>query len=322
MASPSTNIPDPDDYRMSLGDHLQELRRRLLLAIVGLVVAVAACAAFGTSVIDIFCRPLTSVLLSRNISPQLYFTGVGDPIAVYMYIVCISAAVIASPWIVYQLWLFAAAGLYPSERKMVWRFAPLSVGLLIGGVVFSYFVVLPASIGFFIDFGSDFPLHLPSHVTTTPTTMPMMRVTPLAGDPTAPQAYQMWFDTLQQRLKFALPADGGKVDVMVIPFGPRSLIAPMITLPEYIDMVLLWLLVFGIAFQLPLVQMAAVKMGIIELKTLRASRRIAYLAIIIIAALIMPDVFAGTLALAVPLVMLYELGIFLAWSVTRHREIT
>ena len=70
---------------------------------------------------------------------------------VFIDISLISAAALASPWILYQLWQFVAAGLYPHERKYVTRYLPLSIALLISGMLFVYFLVLPWTLEFFID---------------------------------------------------------------------------------------------------------------------------------------------------------------------------
>ena len=149
----ATSIPEnPEEYRMSLGDHLEELRKRIIYALLGFFVAGVFCAIYAQHVISFFCRPLVNALVARQISPQLYFTSAGDPFTVYLKITVISAAVIAAPWIVWQLWLFIAAGLYPKERRAIWRYAPLSLTLLLAGVVFCYSVVLPMSLRFFISF--------------------------------------------------------------------------------------------------------------------------------------------------------------------------
>jgi sec-independent protein translocase protein TatC len=98
----------------------------------------------------------------------------------------------------------------------------------------------------------------------------------------------------------------------VLPFGPDNLISPHITLPEYIDLVVGMLIVFALAFQLPLVVLALLSIGIVELATARSARKYVYFAMVIISAVITPgDVITATIALMVPLCMLYELGIFL-----------
>jgi sec-independent protein translocase protein TatC len=99
---------------------------------------------------------------------------------------------------------------------------------------------------------------------------------------------------------------------MVIQYGPESLVTPFIALPDYIDMVLMWLLIFGLAFQLPLVTMAIVRVGVVEVQSLARLRRYVYMGLAIVSAMLMPDLFSGTLALMVPLCLLYEFGLLLA----------
>lgn len=304
---------DPDEYRMSLGEHLEELRRRLMYAIGGLIVAVAICTLFSQHVIAFFCRPLTDALVEQQINPQLIYTSAGDPFTVYLKITLISGAVIAAPWIIWQLWLFVAAGLYPNERKAIWRYAPLSIALLIAGTIFCYTVVFPTTLRFFFSFGNAMALQLPTTNVSAPAGDALPTTIPsLPGDPASLQPFQTWFNTAQQRLKFALPDSAGQLHKMVIQYGPESLVTPFIALPDYIDMVLLWLLIFGLAFQLPLVTMAIARVGVVSVQDLARFRRYVYMILAIISAVLMPDIFSGTLALMVPLCLLYEFGLLLA----------
>src|SRR4051812_11810382 len=154
VAPPPSTQPqyDPDDYRMTIGEHLEELRRRMIIALLGLAVSLILCFVFGDKVFEAFCWPLTRVLKQMGLNPQLHYRELGEGFLVWLQVNLITATAIASPWIVYQLWLFVAAGLYPHERKYVTRYAPMSIGLLIGGMVFVYVLVLPWSITFFLDF--------------------------------------------------------------------------------------------------------------------------------------------------------------------------
>ena len=108
----------------------------------------------------------------------------------------------------------------------------------------------------------------------------------------------------------------------VIPFGPSNLLAPHISLPEYVDLVLSTLLTFGLCFQLPLVVLTLAKIGIVRVEQLRAFRRYVYFALAIVAASMTPgDVVTAMLALMAPLVALYELGILLAaWGGGKAEE--
>lgn len=300
---------DPQNYRMTIGEHLEELRRRLILALIGFVVVFAVCLFFGQDVMTAFCAPLIRVLHEYDINPQIYFTQVSDAFMVFIKISLISAAAIAGPWILFQLWLFVAAGLYPNERKYVTRYLPLSMGLLIGGMLFVYFLVLPWTLQFFLAFSIQIPLpreHSPA--ATMPATMQPALLTAITGDPPQPLENQIWINSLEGRLKLFI--NGA---VRVIPFGPQNLTAPMLTLPDYIDMVVAMLLTFGLCFQLPLVVLALIRIGVVELTAMKQSRRYVYFAMAILAAVITPgDVITATLALMVPLILLYELGIVLA----------
>jgi sec-independent protein translocase protein TatC len=103
--------------------------------------------------------------------------------------------------------------------------------------------------------------------------------------------------------------------VRILAFGSGNAVTPIITLATYFEMVIGLLLSFGIAFQLPLVVLALVRIGILEIETLRKGRRIVYFVLTVISAVIVPDVVTGMIALMIPLVLLYELGILLAkWS--------
>ena len=301
---------DPDHYRMTVGEHLEELRSRLIFGLIGFVVAFAICCALGKHVIWFFCRPLEMALIHNDINPQVYFTDVAGPFVTYMEISMICAAVLAGPWLLYQLWQFVAAGLYAKERKLVTKYLPLSIALLIAGEIVLYMLVLPISIEFFIVFGSSLPLHLPDsnvdYATTAPATQPTMPI--YNGNPPPPlHEGQMWIDKDSRRLKVFFNGDPH-----IINFGPTNLAAPLITLPEYIDMVVGLLVAFGLSFQTPLVVMALVRVGILDLDWLKSMRRYVYFIMAVIAAFIIPDVVTGMVALTVPLVLLYELGIFLA----------
>src|SRR6266576_3601140 len=134
---------DPDSYRMTVGEHLEELRWRMVLALIGFAVVLGVCLFFGTEVLSAFCAPLVNTLAKHDINPQVVTDEVGEGFMTFIEISVICATALASPWILYQLWQFVAAGLYEHERKYVTRFLPLSLTLLVTGMLFVYFLVLP-----------------------------------------------------------------------------------------------------------------------------------------------------------------------------------
>jgi sec-independent protein translocase protein TatC len=303
---PTKHKFDPDEYRMTIGEHLEELRRRMIIALVGWGVMLVVCFLLGDQVLLVFCRPLFNVLDAKHLNTQIYYDELGEGFLVWIEVNLITATALASPWIVYQLWLFVAAGLYPHERKYVTKYAPMSIGLLIGGMLFVYFLVLPWSIVFFLDFAGSVPI--PRHgVTTTQPYTPFV-APKLHGDPVNPPDGALWFDEISGRLRFAI--DG---TIRSVNFNAENLLAPHIKLADYVDLVTGMLLTFGLSFQLPLVVLALVRIGIVEIEQLKAFRRYVYFAISILAAAITPgDVITATILLMIPLIFLYELGIWLA----------
>lgn len=292
---------------MTIGEHLEELRWRLILGLIGFAAVTVVLLFFGDRVLQVFCEPLFTTLQKKGLNPQIYYTKLAEGFTVWLKIVLICAAAIASPWIVFQLWQFVAAGLYPTERKYVVRYAPLSIALLIAGMAFVYFLVLPWTIVFFIDFAGSVPMPQPRAISTEthhPTTVPS-----LAGDPASPAPFEIWFDRNIKQLKLNIPGEG----IRVVPFLPHNLLAPHIVLGDYIDLVVGMLLVFGLSFQLPLVVLALVRMGIVEIDALRSMRKYVYFILVIVACAITPgDLITASLALTVPLCLLYEFGIWLA----------
>jgi Sec-independent protein secretion pathway component TatC len=207
----------------------------------------------------------------------------------------------------YQLWMFIATGLYAHERKWVTRYIPLSISLLISGMLFVYFLVLPWTVQFFVDFGNSIPLPSVEQKIVDKYT-PLMNVSVLEGDPAKPKDGDVWLNSWEMKLKIY-----HKGQAQIVPILPSSMLAPQIRLDTYIDMVVMMLLTFGLSFQLPLLVMALVRIGIVEIAALKKARRVVYFILLIVASVITPgDVITATIALTIPLALLYELGIFLA----------
>lgn len=310
---------DPEEFRMTIGEHLEELRKRLFLGVAGFIVAFIVSMIYGEQVLYFLCRPLFIALARNGYSTHIHVLEASETFMTYIKASMICAGTAAGPWIIYQLWLFVAAGLYPQERKYVTKYLPLSIVLFVIGVVFLYVYVLPLMLQFFIgfDIGKLPELGDILKVTPTPgTTQPVM-IPILAKDPSDPLPGSLWIDAITGMLKICIAPK----TIRVLDFGSPNAITPMITLASYFDMVIGMLLSFGIAFQLPLVVMALVRIGIVEIQTFRKMRRIVYFILTILAAVIVPDVVTGMIALLLPLILLYEFGILLAvWSGRKKGE--
>jgi sec-independent protein translocase protein TatC len=84
--------------------------------------------------------------------PALTALGVAEAFVVYLKVAIVAGLVIASPWIVWQIWLFVAAGLYPHEKKYVYWFVPGCLTLFFGGIILCQIVVMPAAVSALLEF--------------------------------------------------------------------------------------------------------------------------------------------------------------------------
>ena len=315
---------DPDEFRMTIGEHLEELRKRLVYGLLGfgIVMIVFMVPAVGDRALQILCKPLVDGLEAYHLPSQVYVNGLTEGFMTYLQISIVAGLVFAGPWLLYQMWLFISAGLYPNERKAVTRYIPLSVSLFVAGVLFVYFVVLPLTVNFFLAFNSGLPSPSSTRHGIIVKGTKGMPIPIFQGDP-EDQAGAIWYNGLEHQFKIRLPDHDGKPGEMrIMQFSSENLIASHITLDDYIGFVFTFMLVFGVAFQLPLVLLALVSIGIIDTELLRKHRKIVWFIMTILAAVMAPgDIVTSMLALLIPLVFLYEFGIWLAdWGEKKRKQ--
>ena len=306
---PGKNRFDPDEFRMTIGEHLEELRRRIIHGFLGFIPAVIIGSIFAKQILSLLCRPLINAEVAENINPQFFTSEVTEGFMRWVQISLYSAALLAGPWFVRQLWLFIASGLYPSERKAITKYIPLATVLMFSGVLFVYFIVLPLTLRFFIAFSMSFPISIAAipPATTLPSTSETF-IQPRDADPPNPKPYQFWYNRAEHRIKCFL--DG---QVLIFPPTSDSLIGIHLELSDYLDLVFRLFLTFALCFQMPLVVLVLVRLGIIEIEQLRRYRRHIYFGMAVLAAAVSPgDVVTATIALLAPLILLYEFGIILA----------
>ncbi len=136
---------------MSLMEHLDELRKRLIRAVLYLLAGMAVAFYFHEKLIAYIQRPLTAIGL------KMTMTHPTDTLNLNIKTSLVFGAIAASPFILYQLWLFIAPGLYSSERRYVWPFMTATVGLFLSGAWFGYHWVLPGAMVVLIqDMGKNF----------------------------------------------------------------------------------------------------------------------------------------------------------------------
>ena len=187
--------------------------------------------------------PFVEIDIWESVEVTAQSLSATEPFMIWMKAGLIVGIVIASPWIFYQIWLFVAAGLYPHEKRYVFYYLPISLGLFLGGAALAFFFV---------------------------------------------------FDPV---LKFLLQ------------FNASMGIDPQPRLGEWLSFLLLLPLGFGIAFQLPMVMLFLNMLGIFTIANYLEKWRIAVLVIFIVSMVLTPAEPISMILMAVPLTLLYFLGI-------------
>jgi len=136
---------------MSLMEHLDELRKRIVHSAIYLAVGFFAAWFFHDRLVNFIQAPLVKV------GKSLVMTHPMDALNLDLQVSLIGGAILAAPFILFQVWLFIAPGLYQKERRFVVPFMAATVGLFLGGAAFGYFWVLPGAIKILIiGFGHNF----------------------------------------------------------------------------------------------------------------------------------------------------------------------
>lgn len=248
-AEAESGEPEESLPRMSFLDHLDELRRRLVISTVTLLVAFLIAWNFAPQIFEILERPIHQFLQPGE---KLAYTSLTSPFFLYMKVAFLSAIFASSPVILLQLWLFIAPGLYPRERYYALPFIVFATLFFVGGGWFGYDVVFPMACGFFVDMGRDFN--------------------------------------------------------------------QVITVDDYFSFASKMILAMGLVFETPILIFFLSRLGIVTPQFLLKNFKYAVVIIFIIAAVITPTPDMVTqAALAVPMIILYALGIAISFMFGKKR---
>jgi sec-independent protein translocase protein TatC len=148
---------------MSLMQHLEELRRRIIYSIV----AVGACFGVGfyyaDRIFDKMSLPIKTALANHGYNPKLVVTSPTDAFNLYLKIGLIAGIFVAAPFLLYQVWMFISPGLYRNEKRFVLPFLLVSIGLFLSGGIFGYKIVYPVALDFLIGYSKDFQPMMLAH---------------------------------------------------------------------------------------------------------------------------------------------------------------
>jgi sec-independent protein translocase protein TatC len=156
--TPDTGPVAQETAEMSFFEHLEELRWRLIFAMIGIAIGMAICWIFIDWIMEqVLLKPVVAINAGlppghapfhlQNLKPfgQLFL---------YMQVAIIAGALLSLPNILYQIWAFISPGLLPRERKYVKSIVFFSTFCFLAGVAFAYFVMIPAALNFFATFGT------------------------------------------------------------------------------------------------------------------------------------------------------------------------
>ncbi len=226
---------------MPLTEHLRELRIRLIRSIIAFIITAGASFYFARHVFEFLKNPV----IKSYPEVELITLSPTEPLFILIKISLTVGMILASPYILFEIWRFVEPALYPNEKKL---FIPLllsSIILFLLGGAFSYLVVLPLALKFLLGLGF-------SQLAAT----------------------------------------------------------PYLSVNLYISFILKMLIAFGIAFEMPIFLYMLQRAGIVTQKQLKKFRRYFIVVAFLVGALIAPDV-ATQILMAVPLLLLYEISIFL-----------
>lgn len=232
---------DSSDFEMSFLDHIEELRWRIIYALIGILIF--------TIIAWIFIDPLVEVVLlkpARDANASLQNLRPFGQLFLYVQVAIIVGIVASLPNIFYQLWKFIAPALKKRERKYIVWIVFFSTFCFLTGIAFSYFIMLPLAMKFAAQFGSE-------------------------------------------------------------------AIKNEFSIEEYMSIIISVMLAAGVVFELPMVSFFLTKLGILTPAFMRKYRRHAIVIILVLAAFLTPGADpVSQVILAVPLVLLYEISIFIS----------
>ena len=143
---------------MSFLDHLDELRKRLIISVVALLVAFVVAYAFVAQIFAFMTQPLLETLPEGG---TLVFTEPAEGFLLDIKMAALAGVFLASPVILWQVWLFIAPGLYAHEKKLAIPFVAFSTVFFVSGGLFSHFIAFRAVFAFFSSFSTDTVEFLP-----------------------------------------------------------------------------------------------------------------------------------------------------------------
>ncbi len=305
---------------MGLGAHLEELRRCLIWALVGLAPIFIISIIFARELLDVSMAPVRAALHAAGEPDVMQLTSVFEGFFNSVKIAFLATICVGAPWVLFQLWRFVAPGLHGHERRFIYILAPLSGLLSAAALLFLYYVILPTMLGFLVTFNAG-TFTRANPIADLPPGITLATIPVLEGDPKDPPSGGQWFNTavMEHRLSLGPGADG-KPRIVGTPASTSGALLQQFRVGETLDTFIMFALGCVIGFQTPVVVLLLGWIGIVK-RTFLAKYRRHILVICCVAGAFLtpsPDP-ASMLLLSVPMYLLFELGLILLWALPAHR---
>jgi len=147
-----TTPPEEPGGAMTFFEHLSELRKRIVNSLISIGIGGAIGWFVAPHFVNWIVKPMTDALTKAHLEPKLVYSHPAGFLNLLITLSIYLGIVIASPWILYQIWLFVAPALYKHERSAITGFLFSTVFLFLAGIAFGYFISLPYVLRFLISF--------------------------------------------------------------------------------------------------------------------------------------------------------------------------
>lgn len=157
-ADPYEDRDEDSTSKMSFLEHLDELRKRLIASVAAIAVGFFVCLFFIEKIFAFIMRPLLTVLPPGG---HFIYTEPAEMFMLQLKGAALAGLILATPVVLYQLWLFIAPGLYANEKKFAIPFVFMATFFFVAGVMFSHFIAFPWTWAFFASFTTDYVEFMP-----------------------------------------------------------------------------------------------------------------------------------------------------------------
>ena len=307
---------------MSLGDHLEELRRRIVWAVAAPLPLMFLLFAVSNQLLEIMTRPHYAAMASMDLPPVMQVLSPPEMFLVKLKVSAIFALIFSASWIFYHAWMFIAPGLYREERRFIHLLVPGSVLLTAVGLLLLYYIMLPLMLQVLVMVGTRFEVDMGPRLDPAVAAMVESgdgRVALRTVPPPEPLEGELWVLVPEMELFIARADAEGVLVAEPVRANRAAGIQQPWRLREVVDFTLLMLAAIVIAFQLPLAMLLLGWTGLLDPVWLSGQRRYALFGCAVASAVLTPQDIVSMILMLVPLYGLFELGLLLMKTLPADR---